>query len=58
MATSKRVKSDTCYRCNRVLKKTDIIVDDEPWGMLCLGCEDSLYGKWMDIGDDYPLTEH
>ena len=55
MATSSGIK--VCYRCSRVLRK-EVIVEDEPFGLLCLKCEDILYGKWMEIGDEYPLVEH
>ena len=67
MAASSRVKYGksltgnikTCYRCSKVLRKDkEIIVDDDPFGLLCLKCEDTIYGQWMDIGDEYPLVEH
>ena len=56
MATSSGIRQ--CYRCDRVLRKTETIVDDKPFGLMCLQCEDKVYGKWMEIGDEYPLVEH
>lgn len=53
---------NTCYRCKKELT-TEIKVDDAPYGILCIICEDVLYGKWMlpdllEIDDECKITEH
>lgn len=57
MAT-RRVIKVKCHHCEKVFREDQIMIDDEPFGLLCVPCEDVMYGKWLDIGDEYPLTEH
>ena len=53
MATSSRVNEavnavldiKTCYRCSKVLRSKDVIVDDTPFGLMCLKCEDRVTGS-------------
>lgn len=53
MADNVRLKR--CHLCDELV---DIIIDDEPFGYLCVRCEDVTYAEWLDVGDDYPLEEH
>ena len=55
MATS---RINRCHICDKILTKDDTVVDDIPFGVMCVQCEDSIYGNWMDIQDEYPLEEH
>jgi len=51
------VKTGKCHKCDKRFPVKDM-ADDEPFGLLCIPCEDNLYGHWMDVGEEYPLTEH
>ena len=49
-----RVK-EKCHICD---KPSEVLVDDDPFGLICIICEDKIYGNWMAMGEEYPLTEH
>ena len=50
-----------CFRCKKKFLKNQVIVDDDPFGLLCIKCEDYMYGSWMlpeEIDDECILIEH
>jgi len=46
-----------CHICDKDITD-ETKIDDDPFGMICVICEDKIYGRWMDIADEYPLEEH
>ncbi len=50
-------KNAKCHICDKIFPRKEM-ADDEPFGLICVICEDNVYGKWLDIGDEYPLEEH
>ena len=59
--TTVRTKKKHCFRCKKEFLKKQVIVDDDPFGLLCLKCEDYMYGRWMlpkEIDDECVLIEH
>lgn len=48
---------EKCHICDDKFPVKEM-ADDEPFGLICIICEDNVYGRWMDIGIEYPLVEH
>lgn len=49
------VKDKRCHLCDEIV---ETLIDDDPFGYICVRCEDATYAQWMEVGDDYPLVEH